>query len=81
MVDQANKGDNRVINPLRRTLEYWIILRVRNLSVSVSPTLSKNEKVEHYIRMKTHKPIALRFWVGGGVNPLYVGWARVSLVL
>jgi len=31
--------------------------------------------------MKTHKPIALMFWVKSGVNPLYVGWAYVSLVL
>jgi len=31
---------------------------VRNPSVSLSPTLTRNEKVEHYIRIKTHKPIA-----------------------
>jgi len=36
---------------------------VRNPSVSLSLTLSKNEKVEHHIKMKTHKPIVLRFWV------------------
>jgi len=34
---------------------------VRNPSVSLSLTLARNEKVEHYIRIKTHKPIALRF--------------------
>ena len=34
---------------------------VRNPSVSLSLTLTRNEKVEHYIRIKTHKPIALRF--------------------
>jgi len=45
----------------------------------VSPTLARNEKVEHYIRIKTHKPIALRFWVESGVNVL-CGWAHVSLV-
>jgi len=28
---------------------------VRNPSVSLSPTLTRNEKVEHYIRIKTHK--------------------------
>jgi len=28
------------------------------------------EKVEHYIRIKTHKPIALRFWVESGVSVL-----------
>jgi len=35
---------------------------VRNPSVSLSPTLTRNEKVEHYIRIKTHKPIVLRFF-------------------
>jgi len=45
---------------------------VRYSSVSLSPTLGKNEKVEQYIRKKTHKPNALRFWVEGGVIPLYV---------
>jgi len=41
---------------------------VRNPSVILSPTLARNEKVEHYIRIKTHKPIALRFWVESGVS-------------
>ena len=45
----------------------------------MSPTLARNEKVEHYIRIKTHKPIALRFWVESGVNVLY-DLAQVSLV-
>jgi len=45
---------------------------VRYSSVSLSPTLSINEKVEQHIRKKTHKPNALRFWVEGGVIPLYV---------
>jgi len=49
--------------------------------VSLSPTLNKNEKVEHHISMKTYKYIALRFWVRGGVNLLCVGWAHISLVL
>jgi len=44
---------------------------VRYPSVSLSLTLSKNEKVEQHIRKKTHKPNALRFWVEGGVIPLY----------
>ena len=52
---------------------------VGNPSVSLSPTMGRNEKVEHYIRIKTHKPIALRFWVESGVNAL-CGWAQVSLV-
>ena len=38
-----------------------------NQSVSLSPTLSKSDKVEHHIRMETYKPIALRFWVKCGV--------------
>ena len=50
------------------TLEVEI---VRYSSVSLSPTLSRNEKVEQHIRKKTHKPNALRFWVEGGVIPLY----------
>ena len=40
------------------------------IQVSLSPTLTRNEKVEHYIRIKTHKPIALRFWVESGVSVL-----------
>ena len=43
---------------------------VRNPSVSLSLTLTRIEKVEHYIRIKTHKPIALRFWVESGVSVL-----------
>jgi len=46
---------------------------VRYSSVSLSLTLSKNEKVKQYIRKKTHRPTALRFWVEGDVIPLYVG--------
>ena len=52
---------------------------VRNPSVILSTTLVRNEKVEHYIRIKTHKPIALRFRVESGVSAL-CGWAQVSLV-
>jgi len=44
---------------------------VRYLSVSLSPTLSRSEKVEQHIRKKTHKPNALRFWVEGDVILLY----------
>jgi len=43
---------------------------VRYSSVSLSLTLGRNEKVEQYIRKKTHKPKALRFWIEGGVIPL-----------
>ena len=45
---------------------------VKNPSASLSPTLNKHEKVKQYIRKKTHKPTALRFWVKGGVIPLYM---------
>ena len=41
------------------TLEGEII---KNPSVSLSPTLTRIEKIEHYIRIKTHKPIVLRFF-------------------
>jgi len=34
---------------------------VRYSSVSLSPTLDRNKKVEQYIRKKTHKPNVLRF--------------------
>jgi len=43
---------------------------VKNPSVSLSPTLTRIEKVEHHIRIKAHKPIALRFWVESGVSVL-----------
>jgi len=43
-------------------------------------SFTTSEKVEHYIRIKTYKPIVLRFWVESGVNVL-CGWAHVSLVL
>jgi len=48
--------------------------------VSLSPTLARNEKVEHYMRIKTHKSIVLRFWVESGVNA-FCGCAHVLLVL
>jgi len=44
------------------------------VSVSLSLTLSKNEKVEQHIRNKTRKPNTLRFWVEGGIIPLYGFW-------
>ena len=36
--------------------------------MNLSLTLTKNEKVKHYIRIKTHKPIALKFWVESDVS-------------
>ena len=47
------------------------LLGVRYSSVSLSPTFGRNEKVEQHIRKKIRKPNALRFWVEGGVIPLY----------
>jgi len=44
--------------------------------VSLSSTLSKNEKVRDHIRIKAHKLIAVRFWVKSSVNPL-CGWTQV----
>jgi len=55
-------------------------LIVKNSSVILSLTLIRNEKVEHYIRIKTHKSIALRFWVESGVSVL-CGYAQILLVL
>jgi len=43
---------------------------VRYPSVSLSLTLSENEKVEQHIRKKANKPNVLRFWVEVGVIPL-----------
>jgi len=45
---------------------------VRNLSVSLSFILNKNDKVKQYIKKKTYKPIVLRFWVKSDVIPLYL---------
>jgi len=33
--------------------------------------LGRNEKVEQHIRKKTYNSKVLRFWVDGGVIPLY----------
>jgi len=52
----------------------------RYSSVSLSLTLSKNEKVEQHIRKKTHKPNALRFWVESGVIPSY-GFGSVLILM
>jgi len=56
--------------PFSSLLTQPIFYNVRNPSVSLSSTLTRNEKVEHYIRIKTHKPIALRFLVESGVSVL-----------
>jgi len=53
---------------------------VRPPSMSLSPTLSRNEKFEQHIRKKTHKPNALGFWIEGGVSFSYVGLAQFSLL-
>jgi len=48
-----------------------MVIFVKNSSVSLSFTVVKNEKVEHYIKIKIHKPIILKFWVKNDVNILY----------
>jgi len=47
--------------------------------MSLSLTLTKIKKVEHYIRIMTHKLIVLRFLVENGFSTLY-GWTHVSLM-
>jgi len=65
---------NSLLSPCScsRVMKKWLaeeaVVNVRNSSLSLSPTLVRNEKVEHYIRIKIHKPIALRFWVKSDVN-------------
>jgi len=49
------------------------LLDVRYSSMSLSPILCMNEKVDQLIRKKTHKPNALRFWVEDDIIILYVG--------
>jgi len=39
--------------------------------VSLISILAKNEKVKQYIRIKTHKPIVLRFLVESDVKALF----------
>jgi len=56
-------------------------MSARYPSVSLSPTLSRNEKVGQHIRNKTYKPNALRFWVEGGVIPLCVWPGSHSCVI
>jgi len=48
--------------------------------MSLSFTLVRNEKIENYIRIKTHKLIVLRFLVENDINVL-CGWAQISSVL
>jgi len=38
--------------------------------VSLSPTLIRNNKVEQYIKIKTHKFSVLKFWVKSDINVL-----------
>ena len=52
---------------------------VRYLSVSLSLTLDKNEKVEQHIRKKTYKPNVLRFWLKM-VSLFYINWTHFSFL-
>ena len=40
----------------------------KNLSLRLSLTLVRNEEVKHYIKIKIHKPIILRFLVESAIN-------------
>jgi len=51
-------------------LKSKISSEVENLNVSLNFILNKNEKVEHHIRIMTHKSITLRFWIENNVNTL-----------
>jgi len=53
---------------------------VRDSSVSLSFTLTKNEKVEYYVRINIHKSIASKFWVESDVNVL-CDWTQSHWVL
>jgi len=46
------------------------IIYFLGIQVSLSHTLVRNEKVEYYIKINTHKPIILRFWVESSINSL-----------
>jgi len=49
-------------------LEAFVLHCVGNSpNVSQSPTLDRKDKVKHYIRIKAHNNIALRFWCKSGV--------------
>jgi len=52
---------------------------IKNPSVSLSLTLTINEKVEYYVRIKTPKLIVLRFLVKNNINVL-CDWTQVSLI-
>jgi len=75
MHDSMFKQQRRCSSNRKSCLSYNLRLNrgngVRYLSVSLSPTLSKYEKVEHHIRKKTHKSNALKFWVEDGVILLF----------
>jgi len=51
----------KILNLIEEANGRMRIESVKNLSVSLSPTLVRNEKVEHYIRIKTHKLIVYKF--------------------
>jgi len=54
---------------LEKKTDIWNEI-VKNSSVSLNLTLIRNEKVEYYIRIKTHKFIVLKFLVESGVDVL-----------
>jgi len=44
---------------------------VKNLSINLNFTLTRNEELKHYIMIKIYKSIIFKFWVDSGVNVLY----------
>jgi len=61
---------------MNRTIHNTIRFMIQNLSSLIHDTIHNSTT-----RMKTCKPIFLKFWVRGTVNLLCVGWAHVSFVL
>jgi len=85
MVVNCDKNNNHIKFWLLNNYKIKLMIEfcdqfVRNSSVSLSFTLSRNEKVEQHIRKKTHKCNALRFWVEGGVIPLCGSGSDLILV-
>jgi len=50
--------ESRIDGTMREVVHVWFRF---GASLSLSLTLTRNEKVEYYIRIKTHQLIVLRF--------------------
>jgi len=69
-MDKVKQRMSRI--PNRICLTSHVLTVGNSPSVSQSPTLDKKDKVKHYIRIKVHNTIALRFWVKVVSNTLCV---------